>query len=169
MIVQLMQLLGAYHTRELELAAFQFGARAGFSKYDNLDGLISRARTELKLESRCDASSESRVQKPPDPLRARSREGQHSVLTVELGLGARLGGSLWYFGLIRGDSNSFDLQPFVHIEALLAIQTLYEFSRGLANCSSDAAGIDFYCPALGAKRTVFIFQCDIVRVQGDLP
>jgi two-component system, NarL family, nitrate/nitrite response regulator NarL len=60
-------LLSAYHTRELELAASQFGARAVFSKYDNLDGLIRRARTELKLESRCDAASESRPQKAPDP------------------------------------------------------------------------------------------------------
>jgi DNA-binding NarL/FixJ family response regulator len=51
-------LLTAFHTRELELAALQFGARAVFSKYDNLDSLISRARAELKLESRYDAESE---------------------------------------------------------------------------------------------------------------
>jgi DNA-binding NarL/FixJ family response regulator len=50
-------LLTAYHTRELELAALQFGARAVFSKYDNLDSLISRARAELDLESRCDDES----------------------------------------------------------------------------------------------------------------
>jgi DNA-binding NarL/FixJ family response regulator len=47
------------HTRELELAALQFGARAVFSKYDNLDNLVSRARVELNLDSRCDAESES--------------------------------------------------------------------------------------------------------------
>jgi DNA-binding NarL/FixJ family response regulator len=51
-------LLTAFHTRELELAALQFGARAVFSKYDNLDSLVSRARAELKLESRYDAESE---------------------------------------------------------------------------------------------------------------
>ncbi len=50
-------LLSAYHTRELELAAVQFGARAVFSKYDNLDGLICRARAELQLGPRRDAES----------------------------------------------------------------------------------------------------------------
>jgi DNA-binding NarL/FixJ family response regulator len=60
-------LLTAYHNRELELAALQQGVHAVFSKYDNLDGLISRARAELKLESRCDAASESQVEKSPDP------------------------------------------------------------------------------------------------------
>jgi two-component system, NarL family, nitrate/nitrite response regulator NarL len=60
-------LLSAYHTRELELAATQFGARAVFSKYDNLDGLIRRARTELKLVSGSEAESELRAQKAPDP------------------------------------------------------------------------------------------------------
>ena len=52
-------LLTAYRTREFELAALQFGARAVFSKYDNLDSLISRARAELKLESGFDIESES--------------------------------------------------------------------------------------------------------------
>jgi DNA-binding NarL/FixJ family response regulator len=42
-------LLTAYHNRELELAAYQSGIRAVFSKYDGLVELISRARTELKL------------------------------------------------------------------------------------------------------------------------
>jgi DNA-binding NarL/FixJ family response regulator len=60
-------LLTAYHNRELELAALQQGVHAVFSKYDNLDGLIHRARTELKLESRCDTASESRLQKSADP------------------------------------------------------------------------------------------------------
>jgi DNA-binding NarL/FixJ family response regulator len=59
-------LLSAYHTRELELAASQFGARAVFSKYDNLDGLIRRARTELKLGSGRDAESELRPEKASD-------------------------------------------------------------------------------------------------------
>jgi DNA-binding NarL/FixJ family response regulator len=60
-------LLTAYHTRELELAALQQGVHAVFSKYDNLDGLISRARTKLKLESRRDAASDSQTRKTPDP------------------------------------------------------------------------------------------------------
>jgi hypothetical protein len=46
-----------------------------------------------------------------------------------------------FFG---GDTNSLDLQPFIHVEALFAIQTLHELSRGFAIRSSDAAGIDFY-------------------------
>ena len=60
-------LLTAYNNRELELAALQSGVHAVFSKYDNLDGLISRARAELKLESGCDAKPESQTQKSPDP------------------------------------------------------------------------------------------------------
>jgi len=60
-------LLTAYHNRELELAALQQGVHAVFSKYDNLDGLIRRAQAELKLESHCDAASESRDQKSTDP------------------------------------------------------------------------------------------------------
>jgi len=64
-------LLTAYNNRELELAAFQSGIRAVFSKYDDLGGLISRARAELKLASACDAESdtesESQGQKPSDP------------------------------------------------------------------------------------------------------
>jgi len=62
-------LLSAYHTRELELAASQFGARAVFSKYEDLHGLISRARVELKLEPRRDAEleTEPQAQKSPDP------------------------------------------------------------------------------------------------------
>jgi DNA-binding NarL/FixJ family response regulator len=60
-------LLSAYHTRELELGAIQFGVRAVFSKYDNLDGLINRARTELKLELRFNAEPESQGENSPDP------------------------------------------------------------------------------------------------------
>jgi hypothetical protein len=67
------------------------------------------------------------------------------------------------------DANCLDAQTLIHVEALLAVQTLHKFSRSLANRSSDAAGIDFYRPALGANITVFVFQCDVVRVQCDLP
>lgn len=60
-------LLTAYKNRELELAAFQSGVRAVFSKYDDLDGLIRQARVELKLEARSDAESEPQNQKSPGP------------------------------------------------------------------------------------------------------
>jgi hypothetical protein len=60
--------------------------------------------------------------------------------------------------------NSVD-QTLVRIESLLAIQTPHKVSRSLANRSSDAAGINFYRPALGANITVFIFQGDVVCVQ----
>jgi DNA-binding NarL/FixJ family response regulator len=52
-------LLTAYKNRELELAAFQSGIRAVFSKYDDLDGLISRARAELKIEAQRDGKKPS--------------------------------------------------------------------------------------------------------------
>jgi DNA-binding NarL/FixJ family response regulator len=44
-------LLTAHRNRELELTALQSGIRAVFSKYDDLDGLVQRARTELGIES----------------------------------------------------------------------------------------------------------------------
>lgn len=44
-------LLTAHKNRELELAALQSGIRAVFSKYDDLDGLVQRARMELGIES----------------------------------------------------------------------------------------------------------------------
>ena len=60
-------LLTAHYSRELELAAFGSGICAVFSKYDELDSLVKRARLELKLgECRSaeagthDESSESR-------------------------------------------------------------------------------------------------------------
>ena len=84
-------------------------------------------------------------------------------------LGACLGGRLWRFCLIRCDSKGLDLQPFVHVEALLAIETLHKVSRSLTNRSSDAAGIDFYRPALGICLAIFVSQCDVVGVQSDLP
>ena len=60
-------------------------------------------------------------------------------------------------------------QTLVGIESLLAIQSFHKLPRSLANGSSDAAGIDFYRPALGTNIPVFVFQCDAVRVQSDLP
>ena len=63
-------LLTAYHTRELELAAFQQGVHGVFSKYDNLDGLLRRASAALRMGSGCDAESASRPQKSPDPPKA---------------------------------------------------------------------------------------------------
>jgi hypothetical protein len=55
------------------------------------------------------------------------------------------------------------------MESLLAIQTLQKVSRSPANRSSDAAGIDFYRPALGANITVFVFQRGVVRIPSNLP
>ena len=69
----------------------------------------------------------------------------------------RLGCGLRRFRLVGGDPNCLNLQPLVRVESLLTIQALHKFSRGLANRSSDAAGIDFYRPALGASLAVFIF------------
>jgi two-component system, NarL family, nitrate/nitrite response regulator NarL len=53
-------LLTAYKNRELELAAYQSGVRAVFSKYDDLDGLINRARSELKIEVQSNGKQPSR-------------------------------------------------------------------------------------------------------------
>jgi two-component system, NarL family, nitrate/nitrite response regulator NarL len=60
-------LLTAYKNRELELAAFQSGIRAVFSKYDEMDGLLRSARAELKLPTSCDTEPETPAQKTPDP------------------------------------------------------------------------------------------------------
>jgi two-component system nitrate/nitrite response regulator NarL len=59
-------LLTAYNNRELELAAFQSGVRAVFSKYDDLDGLLARARAELKIESQTNTEPTERAPKSPD-------------------------------------------------------------------------------------------------------
>jgi len=60
-------LLTAYKNRELELAAFQSGFRAVLSKYDDVNGLLSRARAELKLTRQSADRSEGKLQKPADP------------------------------------------------------------------------------------------------------
>jgi two-component system, NarL family, response regulator NreC len=44
-------LLTVHCSRELELAAFGSGICAVFSKHDDLDALVKRARLELKLQS----------------------------------------------------------------------------------------------------------------------
>jgi DNA-binding response OmpR family regulator len=43
-------LLTAHYSRELELTAFGSGICAVFSKHDDWDSLVARARLELKLE-----------------------------------------------------------------------------------------------------------------------
>jgi DNA-binding NarL/FixJ family response regulator len=50
-------LLTAHYSRELELAAFGSGVCAVFSKHDDLDSLVARARLELKLEQNGNTSS----------------------------------------------------------------------------------------------------------------
>jgi DNA-binding NarL/FixJ family response regulator len=44
-------LLTVHYSRELELAALSSGVCAVFSKHDDLDALVKRARLELKLQS----------------------------------------------------------------------------------------------------------------------
>jgi hypothetical protein len=43
-------LLSVHYSREMELAALGSGICAVFSKHDDLDALVRRARQELKLE-----------------------------------------------------------------------------------------------------------------------
>jgi hypothetical protein len=43
-------LLTAHYSRELELAAFGSGISAVFSKHDDFDALVVRARAELNIE-----------------------------------------------------------------------------------------------------------------------
>jgi DNA-binding response OmpR family regulator len=43
-------LLTAHFSRELELAAFGSGICAVFSKHDDLDALVARARAELHID-----------------------------------------------------------------------------------------------------------------------
>jgi DNA-binding NarL/FixJ family response regulator len=53
-------LLTAHYSRELELAALGSGVCAVFSKHEDLDSLVARARLELKLEQ--NANDESSTQ-----------------------------------------------------------------------------------------------------------
>jgi DNA-binding NarL/FixJ family response regulator len=59
-------LLTAYKNRELELAAFQSGIHAVFSKYDDLDGLICKARAELKIDDLSRSEPHSPEEKSPE-------------------------------------------------------------------------------------------------------
>jgi DNA-binding NarL/FixJ family response regulator len=59
-------LLTAYKNRELELAAFQSGVRAVFSKYDDMDGLLTSACSELGVAPRSDRHSRERTQESPE-------------------------------------------------------------------------------------------------------
>jgi two-component system, NarL family, nitrate/nitrite response regulator NarL len=60
-------LLTAYKNRELELTARQSGFRAVLSKYDDVNGLLARARAELHLPPRSPGASEPELLKPTDP------------------------------------------------------------------------------------------------------
>lgn len=50
-------LLTAHYNRELELAAFGSGICAVFSKHEDLDSLVARARLELKLHQSSNGES----------------------------------------------------------------------------------------------------------------
>ena len=50
-------LLTAHYSRELELAAMGCGVCAVFSKHDDLDSLVARARLELKLQQSSNGES----------------------------------------------------------------------------------------------------------------
>jgi DNA-binding NarL/FixJ family response regulator len=50
-------LLTVHYSRELELTAFGSGVCAVFSKHDDLDALVARARQELKLEQHTNGQS----------------------------------------------------------------------------------------------------------------
>ena len=52
-------LLTAHYSRELELAALGSGICAVFSKHDDLEALVLRARSELHLDQRCRKESSS--------------------------------------------------------------------------------------------------------------
>jgi hypothetical protein len=80
-----------------------------------------------------------------------------------LGGGASCG--LWLFSFFRGDPNGLDLQSFVRVEALFAIQTLDKLACSFADGSSNVAGIDFDRAVLRSAAAVFIFQHNVVRVQ----
>ena len=71
--------------------------------------------------------------------------------------------------LCGGDSNSLDLQPFIHVEALLAIQTLHELSCGLPIAPAMLLASTFIVRPSEPAFAVFVFQCDVVRIQNDLP
>ena len=63
-------LLTAHYSRELELTALQCGVRAIFSKYDDLGGLLQRARMELRVEQqeKIDAGSRNDGARERSPL-----------------------------------------------------------------------------------------------------
>jgi DNA-binding NarL/FixJ family response regulator len=55
-------LLTAHYSRELELAALGSGVCAVFSKHEDLDSLVARARLELKLQqnTNCESSAQDK-------------------------------------------------------------------------------------------------------------
>jgi|ERR1700722_1290304 len=98
-----------------------------------------------------------------------AREVRPSIRTVLLR--AHLWSSRGFcrnFGLVGGDSNRLDFQSLVHIEALLAIQTLHEFPSGLSNRTTNTGRINLDRAAIRTRFAVFIFQSDIVSIQNNL-
>src|SRR5712671_3095730 len=64
----------------------------------------------------------------------------------------------------RRTSGRLDLEPLVHIESLLSVQTLHKLSRSLPNRPRNIRCIDFDRPALTTSAAVLVTQCDVVRV-----
>ena len=58
-------LLTAHYSRELELAAIASGVCAVFSKHDDLDALIRRARSELRVVQRCEQEPQAKDRSTP--------------------------------------------------------------------------------------------------------
>src|SRR5450755_3518070 len=78
--------------------------------------------------------------------------------------GAGFGCGFWLAGFVGGYPKSFDFQAFVHVEALFAVETLYEFAGGFSDGAGDAGGVDFDGAALGSYLAVFELQGDIVSI-----
>src|ERR1700686_4824378 len=80
-----------------------------------------------------------------------------------------LGCRVWRLGLVRRNSHRLDLQSFVHIESLFAIQTLHKLSRRLSNRSSNTRRFDFDSAACSASVAIFIIEFHVVRFHLSVP